>query len=217
MRLALPLLLIGCTQRPAEPTSRELLGRGALSLNWERPVILLMLDDLDQDTFSNALTGEILPNIKTHLVDKGVTFSNSFAVNSWCCPSRAATASGQMPHNCGTFHNEDPLTNWTTWEASNVSMFEHLDARGYETGFFGKWLNGYDSGHTTKANGLDYWAALYNEESTYAQTSCTWRIIDHGAAQVDTACADPDGAGSLESYQADDMSIRARNFIRAQS
>jgi N-acetylglucosamine-6-sulfatase len=218
MRLAiLSLFLAACTPRPIEPTSQALVGRAALVHDWERPVIFLLLDDFEQDTFINALSGNILPNIKTQLVDKGVTFSNSFTVDATCCTNRSSTAAGQYPHNNGTFHNQSALSRWTTWEGANVSLFEHLDGRGYETGFFGKWLNGYTARANTKANGIDYWAGLYNEDSSYSQTSCTWRIIDHGARQTNVACADPDGAGRLENYQTDDMSIRARNFIRAQS
>ena len=41
----------------------------------------------------------VMPNVKTLLADRGVTFDNNFVSYSLCCPSRATYLTGQYAHN----------------------------------------------------------------------------------------------------------------------
>ena len=50
----------------------------------------------------------VLPKVESLLVDKGVEFTNSFASNPTCCPSRATYLTGQYSHNNGVYRNEGP-------------------------------------------------------------------------------------------------------------
>ena len=69
---------------------------GAPVANCDKPnVLVFMVDDLDQKTFDVALANNLLPNIKKHLIDRGVTFNRSYVTDSLCCPSRATFLSGQ--------------------------------------------------------------------------------------------------------------------------
>lgn len=209
------LLLMGCRahEHPTAPNGPSeqpdapagaFGARGTVPLNWARPVLLILLDDLNLDTFDRALAGGILPTIQSELVDKGVRFTNSFVVNSWCCPSRATLQSGRYSHNNGTFHNGTPLSAWMAWDDANTSLAESLDERGYETARFGKWLNGYTASANSIPPGWDYWAGMYNEANSYDITAYTLRIIDHGAAQSNVTPG---------TYQEDELAARVASFV----
>ena len=62
-------------------------------------VLVIMADDLDEASFNVLLNNNKLPNIKTHLINKGVRFTNSFVSYDQCCPSRAIYLSGKYSHN----------------------------------------------------------------------------------------------------------------------
>ncbi len=65
-----------------------------------RPNILFILtDDLD------AAAVEYMPQVKSLIADRGVSFSNYFVNISLCCPSRASILRGQYAHNTGVFTN----------------------------------------------------------------------------------------------------------------
>src|SRR5262249_4547227 len=51
-------------------------------------IIRFVIDDLDLNTFNEALAAGYLPFIKTYFMDRGVVFDNSFVPISACCPDR---------------------------------------------------------------------------------------------------------------------------------
>lgn len=94
-----------------------------------------------------ALGGaNFMPNLKSKVVDKGLRFTNSFVVEALCCPSRVATLRGQYPHSTGVEGNTYPGGGFEEFyrngmERSTIATW--LNNGGYETGLFGKYLNGY--------------------------------------------------------------------------
>src|SRR5829696_6657774 len=64
-------------------------------------VLLIILDDLDVDSFDLLLARNKLPNIQNYLLQRGTRCTNSFVTNSACCPSRASFLTGQYSHNHG--------------------------------------------------------------------------------------------------------------------
>jgi arylsulfatase A-like enzyme len=103
-------------------------------------VLFILTDDLD--------LGEIatMPNLRSMLVDQGVSFSNYFVSVSLCCPSRSTTLRGQYSHNTGVETNGGVNGGFETAhrlgiETSTVGTW--LQADGYRTALIGKYLNGY--------------------------------------------------------------------------
>ena len=101
----------------------------------EKPNIVLINTD-DQ----RASTLEFLPAIQEHLVEKGVTYTNTIVPTPSCCPSRATTLSGQYVHNNGQFQQL----------RQNEAIFEktfqkYLQEDGYFTGHAGKYLHWLDT------------------------------------------------------------------------
>lgn len=81
------------------------------------------------------------------LVNKGVTFSNSFVTNSVCCPSRTTALTGRYSHNHGVKTNQRGGGGYGAFEELGVgddSLPVWLRGEGYKTGLFGKFLNGYN-------------------------------------------------------------------------
>src|SRR5262245_17798211 len=69
----------------------------------ERPnIVVVLTDDQRWDTLS------AMPTVERALVAHGVTFTNSFVVNSLCCPSRTSLLTGQYSHSTGVYRNLPP-------------------------------------------------------------------------------------------------------------
>jgi len=108
-----------------------------------RPNIVFVLTD-DQDEVSLRH----MSNLQSLLVDGGKTFENAINVYPLCCPSRAAIQRGQYAHNTGVFGNgRENGGGWYTFHRNGLHrsiMGTWADGAGYETGYFGKFMNGYD-------------------------------------------------------------------------
>lgn len=103
-------------------------------------IILILTDDLD------ARSIEFMPQLQTLLTREGVTFVNSFATTTICCPSRASILSGQYTHNHQVIANMPPAGGFQKFydlrlERSTIATW--LQTAGYRTAFVGKYLNRY--------------------------------------------------------------------------
>jgi N-acetylglucosamine-6-sulfatase len=110
----------------------------------EKPnIIYILTDDLDTRTLNR------MEMTRSLLADKGVTFTNATFSTPLCCPSRATMQRGQYPHNTGVMGNgaNPPFGGFQTFYSDGLHRSTYatwLDAAGYRTGYFGKYMNGYD-------------------------------------------------------------------------
>ena len=105
-------------------------------------IVVVMVDDLDEKLASTMLEAGLVPNLKTHFVDRGVSFRQMFCTTPVCTPSRATLLTGRYAHNHGAARNESPFGGVTAFsDASTLATW--LRATGYQTGHVGKYLNGY--------------------------------------------------------------------------
>lgn len=148
--LGVPDMRAGST-RQALTTPRTLIALGAVALalaaslvvpvraarSAEPPsVVVIMTDDQRWDSLW------AMPTVQAELIGKGVHFTNAFVSNSLCCPSRASTLTGAYSHTTGVWRNQPPYGGWESFDdRSTVGTW--LQAAGYRTGFFGKYLNRY--------------------------------------------------------------------------
>lgn len=100
-------------------------------------IIVIMTDDQRADTLA------YMPNVQA-LAAAGVSFTNSFVTTSLCGPSRASFLTGQYAHNHGYLHNQMPGGAINKFNP-NQTIATALGAVGYRTGYFGKYLNGYEA------------------------------------------------------------------------
>jgi arylsulfatase A-like enzyme len=126
---------------------------GPTSPAWAAPpnVVVVLTDDQRWDTLS------AMPAVQSRLVAKGVTFTNAFAVNPLCCPSRASLLTGKYSHSTGVYQNVPPNGGFRSFrDGSTIATW--LRRVGYRTGYFGKYLNGYRSSYVPP--GWSRWLAF---------------------------------------------------------
>lgn len=143
-----------------------------------RPNILFILaDDLDVESASH------MPRLKSLITDQGVTFTDAFATYPICCPSRASILSGQYPHNHQILFNVPPLGGFAKFrdrggEASTIATW--LQAGGYRTALYGKYLNGYP-GNTPQhvPPGWTVWHGTFDNENYF-----NYRVNENGTMRT---------------------------------
>ncbi len=87
-----------------------------------------------------------MPQVKSLMVDGGVSFNNYFVNVSLCCPSRATILRGQYAHNTGVYSNKKSDGSFIYFylhglEKSTIATW--LQQKGYRNAYIGKYFNGY--------------------------------------------------------------------------
>ena len=100
-----------------------------------QPNILVILTD-DQRA---AGTMDVLPQTRALFETGGTKFSQAFVTTPLCCPSRSSIFSGRYVHNHNVHDNESSQSLDTRY-----TIQEYLRQSGYRTGYFGKYLNGWN-------------------------------------------------------------------------
>jgi N-acetylglucosamine-6-sulfatase len=119
-------------------------------------IIYILTDDLDTYTLNQMETTRSL------LADQGATFKNATFSDPLCCPSRATMQRGQYPHNTGVKANNPPNGGFQAFHARTLYRSTYatwLDSAGYTTGYFGKYMNGYEKFPDFVPPGWDRWYA----------------------------------------------------------
>lgn len=192
----------------ASPSSKSIQHAGAsqptVAVPRQRPnIIMLLLDDLDLSSIA------YMPNLKTLLIDQGLTFSNAFVADSVCCPSRSTILRGQYTHNHQVLTNDAPDGSYYKFHAlghENSTVASWLQSAGYRTVLLGKYLNGYTYGYLTV--GADYvppgWSRWYGIAS---QTNYYDYVLNQNHTRVSYGSQPQD-------YQTDVLARHATDFIQ---
>ena len=123
----------------------------------EGPNIIVIVTD-DQSFATIPYDPPAMPYLQSQLADPNsdwIRYPNAFVNTALCCPSRSTILSGQYAHHTGVVRNRDgeffdDTSTIATW----------LDAAGYYTGLFGKYLNLYPFGREPFIPpGWDRWIA----------------------------------------------------------
>lgn len=123
-------------------------------------IVFILTDDMRKDDL------RYMPKTRSVLKEKGMSFENALVSNALCCPSRATIMRGQYAHNTHVWTNENvggPDAGGQAYrnkghEQDNVAT--RLDAAGYRTALFGKYLNGMKD-KTRVPPGWDRWFATW--------------------------------------------------------
>jgi N-acetylglucosamine-6-sulfatase len=140
--LAVLALLFACAS-PEEPAPKK-------------PNILLVLTD-DQP----ATTVRHMPKLGKLVAEQGVSFRHAYVVDPLCCPSRATILTGKYTHNHGVTNNHARRGGARKFRGEGLhrdTIGTRLKEAGYSTGYFGKWMNGYEGRHVPP--GWDTWFAF---------------------------------------------------------
>jgi arylsulfatase A-like enzyme len=161
-------------------------------------IVFILADDMRKDDL------KYMPKTRSALGDKGMSFSNAFVSNALCCPTRATIMRGQYSHNTGVWTNKGSNGGVQAYRNNGNekdNMATRLDAAGYRTGLFGKYLNEY-SGTKDRPRGWDRWFAHTDGASYYDyKINDDGRIIHYGSTSAD--------------YETDVIADQAKTFIGA--
>ncbi len=123
-------------------------------------IVLILTDDQRADTL------RFMPNVQRLLVDEGIRFSNGYVVNPLCCPSRSSILTGAYSHTTGVYTNDPDMHGGFPAFRDGSTIATWLQAAGYRTSLFGKYLNGY--GVTTYVPpGWDEWFSTFKDGGYY--------------------------------------------------
>jgi N-acetylglucosamine-6-sulfatase len=133
----------------------------------DKPNIVFVLTD-DQRTGDLAH----MPNVQRLLVQQGTTFKRFTIAQPACCPSRATFLTGRYPHNHRTGFEGGTARFFARSGAQGDTYATRLNGAGYRTGYFGKYMNGYEQKRSTPpgwdtfyANvDRDVWSRCFNAD-----------------------------------------------------
>ena len=107
-------------------------------------VLMIVTDDQPKGT------EDAMPQLRTQVAAEGLTFTNGVTPTALCCPSRSSLLTGNQSHTTGVYDIANTTNGgWKAFHdkgAEATTLATQLDALGYHTGLFGKYLNGYNQG-----------------------------------------------------------------------
>ena len=144
------------------------------STTTEQPnIVFVLTDDLD---YASAFK---MPEIRSRLIEEGTSFEQAFMSHPICCPSRATILTGLYDHNHEVLANRPPSGGFEKFvseghEENTIGV--RLQEGGYQTAFFGKYLNGYPADDPTHVPpGWDEWYGKLDDQDLY-----DYRINENG-------------------------------------
>jgi arylsulfatase A-like enzyme len=138
----------------------------------EPNVVLMLFDDADRSDMP------LMPHVMRDVANAGATFDRFYATQSLCCPSRASLLTGEYVHNHGVYSDSPKsgggFDEFFTQGDETAALPAQFASRGYVTGLFGKYLNGYGLGRSFGhvPPGWDRWFG------TFEQTYYNWEVND---------------------------------------
>lgn len=141
-------------------------------------VLLICCDDLGYGDLG-CYGAEYETPIIDGLAADGVQFTDWHSNGPVCSPSRASLLTGQYPHEAGVPSNvgsgrieEDILPGLP---AAQMTLADHLDNAGYDTGAFGKWHLGMANDEVPNAHGFDEFFGFLSGCVDYYSHLFMWR------------------------------------------
>lgn len=176
-------------------------------------ILIINLDDTRADGIDR------MPTL-TQLAAEGVTFTNSFAGNPLCAPSRASLLTGLYGPHHGVRALGGVFGGAHTFRlvgSDRQTIATWLQAAGYVTGLFGKYINGYglETESTQGPGGTVYvppgwtrWRGMTSPEHFGGVRGASYTLVDeHGVPTV------YDDHSSDRQYSTDLLAAELRAFI----
>ncbi|MEK8031419.1 sulfatase-like hydrolase/transferase [Ideonella sp. DXS29W] len=166
-------------------------------------VVFILTDDQSMPTLAQ------MPWVKSLLTDSGTSFERHYVSLSLCCPSRISGLRGQYAHNTTIYRNGAPDGGFEAvyqlgLEDSTVATW--LQAAGYRTALFGKYLNGYPDAAPSANYIPPGWTEFVSPNDGLPYRGFNYSLNDNGRTVVHGE-ADAD-------YLTDVLSAKVIDFIR---
>lgn len=163
--------------------------------------VIVLTDDQDLESM------RVMPKVRKLIAREGTTFTNYYATNPVCCPSRTTGLTGQYSHNTGVFRNAPPNGGYAVFN-DDETLPVWLQRFGYATAHIGKYVNGY--GATDPEEIPPGWTEWYGsvDPGTYRMYGYTLNENGNLVTYGDYDTPDP------ANYQTDVYADRAVDFIQ---
>ncbi len=150
----------------------------APSENDTRPnIVFVLVDDMRTDELA------FMADTKRLITRQGVFFRNAISPHPLCCPARAELVSGQYGSNNGVRHNNGKFGGLQALRQRSDTVPAWLYDSGYQTGYLGKYLNGYQH---SREQGWTRWKPLvtamvsrYTSYQFYGERKVTHGYVTH--------------------------------------
>ncbi|MQA73593.1 MAG: sulfatase-like hydrolase/transferase [Solirubrobacterales bacterium] len=163
-------------------------------------VVVVMTDDQAFETM------RAMPLTRRLIGDAGTTFDNAFVSFPLCCPSRATFLTGQYAHNNGVRDNHPPAGGYQALDKQRT-LPVWLSRAGYETGFVGKYLNGYGEGAAIREVPPG-WSEWYAVPGRNKQRAFDFDLNENGEL------VHYDRRGERPNYKTKVLADKAAGFVR---
>lgn len=134
-------------------------------------VLWIITDDQMRWTLSR------MPKTRKRLVRKGVEFSRGYAAVPLCGPARASILTSRYPHDHGCFTNATHAR-FVGQRHDRDTVATRMRAAGYDTGYFGKYMNGMARDATYVAPGWGRWVVSSVGERERVNVDGTLRDLE---------------------------------------
>lgn len=166
-------------------------------------LVVVLLDDADVDIT------ESMPRLRSLMIETGARFTSNIANTPLCGPARAVLLSGRYAHNTKVYYNDGPEGGYAPWSAGGYderSLGPWLQALGYRTGLFGKYLNDFPKGReeTYVPRGWDDFRGILSDREA---RNLRFTLNENGTLKLYEA--------ATGGYQTDLLALRVNEFIRA--
>lgn len=98
------------------------------------------------DTLLDSMS--VMPNVKSLIADKGITYERHYCTVSWCCPSRVNFLTGKAAHNTNVTALENPFGGWPKFVSQGLNknyLPVWLQEAGIDTYYVGKFMNAFST------------------------------------------------------------------------
>jgi arylsulfatase A-like enzyme len=170
----------------------------------DRPnLVLVLLDDADVD-----LT-ESMPRLRSLMLETGTRFTSNVANTPLCGPARALLLAGQYAHNTKVYYNDGADGGYEAWNRGGYEgrdIGSRLQAQGYRTGLFGKYINDFPKGRKEDfvPKGWDDFRGVLSDREAHNNR---FTLNENGTLRLYEA--------RTGGYQTDLLARRLNEFVRA--
>ncbi|MEO8500090.1 MAG: sulfatase [Vicinamibacteria bacterium] len=166
-------------------------------------LVVVLLDDADVDIT------EAMPRLRSLMIDKGVRFTSHVANTPLCGPARGLLLTGKYAHTIKVYYNDGSDGGYEAWNRGgwdDRNLGPWLQAQGYRTGLFGKYINDFPKGRpeTFVPKGWDDFRGILSDREAH---NLHFTMNENGTLKLYEA--------SKGGYQTDVLSERLNEFIRA--
>ena len=124
-------------------------------------------------------TPKTMPFTSRFMSERGTTFNLHRATTPLCCPSRASMLTGQYGHNHRVLSN---VPGWGILDDPDNILPQWLQRVGYQTGYVGKFLNGYEKTVPKHKDAPPYWDEWYGLIGGHGYND--FKVSDNGKKDV---------------------------------